>query len=229
MSIHRYPEYEDEEEVVESTSEESFWQNYEPLVQTTLPPSPLVVQQTTLQPEVPKLPGHRIPRIIDSGWEDEGKAKKAEGGEAEGDGEQGTEEVLSGQYYEVNPGQYHEVNPGQYHEVNPGQYHEVNPGQYYEVNPGQYNGDMYADQQQQQQQPSSSDDVEVEVEEAGSGRRLYNVQQKVDDFIIGEFGTLSDTNGETLQGVRYTALADSPGVDPQLIFDTLHKFFSFSR
>ena len=30
------------------------------------------------------------------------------------------EEVIGGQYHEVNPGQYLEVNPGQYHEVNPG-------------------------------------------------------------------------------------------------------------
>ena len=139
------------------------------------------------------------------------------------------EEVLSGQYHEQNPGQYHEVNPGQYHEVNPGQYHEVNPGQYHEVNPGQYDADMYAtDDSQEPSQQQQPEDVKVEVEEAGSGRRVYNVQQQVDDFIIGEFGTLSDTNGETLQGVRYTALADSPGVDPQLIFDTLQKFFSFS-
>ena len=31
------------------------------------------------------------------------------------------EEVIGGQYHEVNPGQYLEVNPGQYHEVNPGE------------------------------------------------------------------------------------------------------------
>ena len=80
-----------------------------------------------------------------------------------------------GRYHEVNPGQYHEVNPGQYHEVNPGQYHEVNPGQYHEVNPGQY-------------VPDENLEVEVEVERAGPDKRVYNVQSRVDEFIIGEYG-----------------------------------------
>jgi hypothetical protein len=120
-------------------------------------------------------------------------------------------EQVPGQYHEVNPGQYHEINPGQYSEHNPGVYHESNPGQYHEVNPGQYVPD---------------ESIEVEVERIGD-RRQYNVQSKVDDFIIGEYGTINDQSGQTLRGVRYTAVDDS-SVDPSLIFDTLVKYFKFS-
>jgi len=157
--------------------------------------------------------------------------------------------ILSGKYHEINPGQYHEVNPGQYHEVNPGQYHEVNPGQY------QYQDDLNELEQQQQQQPlqqegrgfesaplrtadqsqaivkkqpvrkvqSSLNDVQVEVKQT-ENTKIYNVQSKVDKFIIGEYGTISKKSGQTLQGVRYTALADV-SVDPNLIYETLIKFF----
>jgi len=155
--------------------------------------------------------------------------------------------ILSGKYHEINPGQYHEVNPGQYHEVNPGQYHEVNPGQY------QYQDDLNELEQQQQplqqqgrgfesaplrtadqsqaivkKQPvskvqSSLNDVQVEVKQT-ENTKIYNVQSKVDKFIIGEYGTISKESGQTLQGVRYTALADV-SVDPNLIYETLIKFF----
>ncbi len=194
------------------------------------------MQQQPL-PQQQQPPAHRIPRIIDSGWEDDDKHNGGILSEHTDEKERtkNDEEIEpveriapeEGEYPQFTPGQYHEVNPGQYHEVNPGQYHEVNPGQYHEVNPGQYQPDMY-------EKPASSSsgdqlgEVEVEVEEAGEGRRVYNVQSKVDDFIIGEFGTLSERNGETLQGVRYTVVADTPGVDSQLIYDTLHKFFKFS-
>lgn len=141
----------------------------------------------------------RIPRIIEqSGWED-------------------TDPILSGQYHEVNPGQYHEVNPGQYHEVAPGRYLEVNPGQYHEVHPGQYQG--------QEEEEENDLKVEFEVENLdGDDGRVYNVQSKVDEFIIGEYGTIR--GGQTLRGVRYTAVDDS-SVDPNLIYDTLVKFFQF--
>ena len=63
---------------------------------------------------------------------------------------------------------------------------------------------------------------------AGSpNRRVYNVQSKVDQFIIGEYGTINKNSGQTLQGVRYTAIDDS-SVDPKIIFDTLQKYFQFS-
>merc|ERR1712008_292782 len=154
--------------------------------------------------------------------------------------------ILSGKYHEINPGQYHEVNPGQYHEVNPGQYHEVNPGQY------QYQDDLNELEQQQplqqqgrgfesaplrtadqsqaivKKQPvrkvqSSLNDVQVEVKQT-ENTKIYNVQSKVDKFIMGEYGTISKESGQTLQGVRYTALADV-SVDPNLIYETLIKFF----
>lgn len=93
---------------------------------------------------------------------------------------------------------------GQYHEVNPGQYHELNPGQYYEEGSGGLG-------------------VKVAVEDAEDAK-VYNVQSRVDEFIIGEYGTISTVNGQTLQGVRYTAVADEE-VDPNLIYRTLVKYF----
>ena len=78
------------------------------------------------------------------------------------------------------------------------------------MNPGQYN-------------------VEVETARTGDNRRVYNVQSKVDEFIIGEFGTINEQNGQTLQGVRYTAVDDGEdAVDPNLIYDALKKFFAFA-
>merc|ERR1712008_619101 len=135
---------------------------------------------------------------------------------------------------------------GKYHEINPGQYHEVNPGQY------QYQDDLNELEQQQplqqqcrgfesaplrtadqsqaivKKQPvrkvqSSLNDVQVEVKQT-ENTKIYNVQSKVDKFIIGEYGTISKESGQTLQGVRYTALADV-SVDPNLIYETLIKFF----
>ena len=54
--------------------------------------------------------------------------------------------------------------------------------------------------------------------------QVYNVQSKVDNFIIGEYGTISKTDGQTIQGVRYTAV-DDQSIDPKIIYDTLRKFF----
>jgi len=160
-------------------------------------------------------------------------------------------EVQSGQYHEINPGQpvslgeglevqsgqYHEINPGQpvalaqkdngevihageYHEVNPGQYHEVNPGQYHEVHPGQYIDDTSSEGNNQKNHK-----VELVDVEQTDNAKIYNVQQRVNEFIIGEYGTISNS-GQTLQGVRYTAVADDQsGVDPNFIYETLVKYF----
>ena len=160
-------------------------------------------------------------------------------------------EVQSGQYHEINPGQpvslgegleiqsgqYHEINPGQpvalaqkdngevihageYHEVNPGQYHEINPGQYHEVHPGQYIDDTSSEGNNQKNHK-----VELVDVEQTDNAKIYNVQQRVNEFIIGEYGTISNS-GQTLQGVRYTAVADDQsGVDPNFIYETLVKYF----
>ncbi len=53
---------------------------------------------------------------------------------------------------------------------------------------------------------------------------MYNVQSKVENFIIGEYGTISKSDGQTIQGVRYTAV-DDQSIDPQLIYKTLQKYF----
>merc|ERR1712130_521866 len=59
-----------------------------------------------------------------------------------------------------------------------GQYHEVNPGQYEAV-------------------------VEYNAEEE---TKSYNVHRKTGDYIIGEVGKININNGQTLEGVRYTAV-----------------------
>jgi len=199
-------------------------------------------------------PGLRSPRLTDSDWQPPEQPFKP-----------ATQDILSGQYHEINPGQYHETNPGQYHETNPGQYHEnnpgqpipaiqeyeeykeyedevhpgqyhesnpgqyheVNPGQYHEVNPGQYISDTSSSS-------SSGDSSEHKVEVVGveqtDDAKVYNVQQRVDDFIIGEYGTISKTSGQTLNGVRYTAVADDrSGIDPNFIYETLVKYFGIQR
>lgn len=116
-----------------------------------------------------------------------------------------SEVILSGQYHEVNPGQYKEVNPGQYHEQNPGQYHEVNPGQYHEKHPGQVDVES----------------VKVDFQHS-QDTRVYNVQASAGEFILGEVGRI-DNYGQTLQGVRYTAVEGE--VDEARIADILNRYF----
>merc|ERR1711981_767230 len=160
----------------------------------------------------------------------------------------GYHETNPGQYHEINPGQYHESNPGQYHEINPGQpldlgegteilsgqyhesnpgqpvalpqrdvdgqqlhagqYHEVNPGQYHEVNPGQYHGHSGVD-------PGNA--------RYRDHHKTYTVEAKAGDFIIGEVGRIDVNNGQTLEGVRYTALDGE--VSQRRISQILERFF----
>jgi len=120
-------------------------------------------------------------------------------------------DIFDGQYHEVNPGQYNETNPGQYHEANPGQYHEKNPGQYeerdegkyLEINPGQYEAV-----------------VEYNAEEE---TKSYNVHRKTGDYIIGEVGKININNGQTLEGVRYTAVEGM--VNQAQIAEILARYF----
>jgi len=124
-------------------------------------------------------------------------------------------DIFDGQYHEVNPGQYNETNPGQYHEANPGQYHEKNPGQYeerdegkyLEINPGQYEAV-----------------VEYNAEEE---TKSYNVHRKTGDYIIGEVGKININNGQTLEGVRYTAVEGM--VNQEQIAEILARYFGTSQ
>merc|ERR1712012_280198 len=119
-------------------------------------------------------------------------------------------EISPGQYHEVNPGQYHEVNPGQYHEVNPGQDLEVNPGQYHEVNPGQYRVE--------------DKDIQFSVDDNRDDySRTYDVRANAGDFIIGEVGRIDINSGQTLEGVRYTALESEVGYEK--IKEILEMYF----
>jgi len=128
--------------------------------------------------------------------------------------------IYDGQYHEINPGQYHEVNPGQYHEENPGQYHEENPGQYHEEFPGQY----HEYNPGQYQEISSGQEVQLDIEfNPEDETKTYNVHKKTGEYIIGEVGKIDINNGQTLEGVRYTAV-DSM-VDQAQIAEILQRYF----
>jgi len=128
------------------------------------------------------------------------------------------EQNVGGNYHEVNPGQYHEVNPGQYHEINPGQYHEVNPGQYHEVNPGQYH------EENPGQYRVDDEDIQVSVDDnSEDDSRTYDVRANAGDFIIGEVGKIDINSGQTLEGVRYTALESE--VNYEKIKEILEMYF----
>jgi len=135
-------------------------------------------------------------------------------------------EISPGQYHEVNPGQYHEVNPGQYHEVNPGQDFEVNPGQDFEVNPGQYhevNPGQYHEVNPGQYRVEDKD-VQFSVDDNRDDySRTYDVRANAGDFIIGEVGRIDINSGQTLEGVRYTALESEVGYEK--IKEILEMYF----
>merc|ERR1740137_198223 len=116
----------------------------------------------------------------------------------------GEMEMYDGQYHEVEPGQYSETNLGQYHEVNPGQYHETNPGQYHEIHPGQ--------------------EVQLNIEfNPEEETKTYNVHKKTGDYIIGEVGKINVNDGQTMEGVRYTAVDGM--VNQAQIAEILKQFF----
>merc|ERR1712012_1305192 len=95
-------------------------------------------------------------------------------------------------------------------EVIGGQYHEVNPGQYHEVNPGQYK--------------LNEEDIKVSVDEnRDRGSKTYDVRANAGDFIIGEVGRIDINSGQTLEGVRYTALESE--VDYEKIKEILEMYF----
>ena len=89
--------------------------------------------------------------------------------------------------FQVNPGQYHETNPGQYLEQElftvpttarpPAQFHNLERSYTanYEVN-----------------------DVKVDFDHQDE-HKIYNVQAKAGDFIIGEVGRINVNNGQTLE------------------------------
>ena len=93
---------------------------------------------------------------------------------------------------------------------------KVNPGQYHEVNPGQPTDE-----------PNLHPPVKVDVVKSTDEAKVYNVQSRVDEFIIGEYGTISTANGQTQHGVRYTAVADdNSGVD-QVYAQTRYSLYFY--
>jgi hypothetical protein len=130
----------------------------------------------------------------------------------------------------VNPGQYHEVNPGQYNEVRPvwcgmvlvpmvvlgmavNSMRQVNPGQYREEphqaaassSHGNYQAGGTLGHQGSALTGSQVNNVKVDFEQEDN-HKTYTVEAKAGDFIIGEVGRINLSDGQTLEGVRYTAL-----------------------
>merc|ERR550534_3601594 len=131
--------------------------------------------------------------------------------EEEEEGEQMTESstvdidlLYSGQYHEVNPGQYQEevfTKPVSSKYPSKGQYrnHEDSYSEEYEVN-----------------------NVKVDFDHQDN-HKTYTVEAKAGDFIIGEVGRIDVNNGQTLEGVRYTALDGE--VSQRRISQILERFF----
>jgi len=120
--------------------------------------------------------------------------------------------IFDGQYHEIEPGQYHEIDPGQYHEENPGQYHEHNPGRYHETYPGQYH------------EINPGQEVQLNIKfNPLEETKTYNVHKKTGDYIIGEVGKINVNNGQTFEGVRYTAVDGI--VNQAQITEILQRFF----
>ena len=119
---------------------------------------------------------------------------------------------------EIHEVKYHELNPMQYHEVNPKHTEAMNSKEYVEMNPRQYT-DKASNSR------NDDDTVKLIDIEHTDNAIIYNVQQPVKEFIIGEYGTITNT-GQPLQGVRYAAVADDQsGVDRNFIYKTLVKYF----
>merc|ERR1711962_196770 len=103
-----------------------------------------------------------------------------------------------------------------------GQYHEVNPGQYHETNPGQYNPGQYSNLETNYSEDYEVNNVKVDFEHEDN-HKTYTVEARAGDFFIGEVGKIDVSNGQTLEGVRYTAVID--GVPQRRISQILERFF----
>jgi len=77
-------------------------------------------------------------------------------------------------------------------------------------NPGQYRVD--------------DEDIQVSVDDnSEDDSRTYDVRANAGDFIIGEVGKIDINSGQTLEGVRYTALESE--VNYEKIKEILEMYF----
>merc|ERR1711962_1066155 len=95
-------------------------------------------------------------------------------------------------------------------------------GQYHEVNPGQYNPGQYSNLETNYSEDYEVNNVKVDFEHEDN-HKTYTVEARAGDFIIGEVGKIDVSNGQTLEGVRYTAVID--GVPQRRISQILERFF----
>jgi len=131
---------------------------------------------------------------------------------------------------------------GQYHETNPGPYQHDDIGDtaepYVHDERANYKHDPTGDTAPPYQHdragevynnintnyPGDYEVNEVKVDfDNQDEHKIYNVQAKAGDFIIGEVGRIDINNGQTVEGVRYTALQGE--VDPTRIAEILNRFF----
>jgi len=71
------------------------------------------------------------------------------------------------------------------------------------------------------------EDIEVDVNNRDNESRIYNVRANAGDFIIGEAGRIDINSGQTLEGVRYTAVESE--VDYEKIKEILERYFGSSQ
>merc|ERR1711981_540358 len=100
---------------------------------------------------------------------------------------------------------YHD---GQYLETNPGPYHHDHTGDIAPPYQHDASGDLedsYSNLDNHYPGDYEVNEVKVDFDNQDE-HKIYNVQAKAGDFIIGEVGRIDINNGETVEGVRYTAL-----------------------
>merc|ERR1712060_409042 len=109
-----------------------------------------------------------------------------------------------------------------------GQYHEVNPGQYQEevytksVSSQYPTKGKYRNHEDSYSEEYEVNNVKVDFDHQDN-HKTYTVEAKAGDFIIGEVGRIDVNNGQTLEGVRYTALDGE--VSQRRISQILERFF----
>jgi len=132
---------------------------------------------------------------------------------------------------------------GQYHETNPGPYQHDDIGDtaqpYIHDTRANYQHDPTGDTAPAYQHDTAGDvsysnldtnypgdyevnEVKVDFDNQDE-HKIYNVQAKAGDFIIGEVGRIDINNGQTVEGVRYTALQGE--VEQERIAEILNRFF----
>merc|ERR1719412_2684930 len=134
-----------------------------------------------------------------------------------------------GQYLETNPGPYHHDPVGDlaepYVHDHRANYQHDTTGDTAPPYQHDFSGDLedgYSNLDTNYPGDYEVNEVKVDFDNQDE-HKIYNVQAKAGDFIIGEVGRIDINNGQTVEGVRYTALQGE--ADPLRIREILNRFF----